>query len=210
MRPRPSPSRHEAPSEPLRPLPALLALIGAGQVLFWSAWWLGYRWLPEGALQGKAMAANLPLEALPLLPRMAAIFLWNALWAAAFAGAANLLRIRRLPLGFVPVLALWTLYGLFLGTNSFSTPLPVRPAPSPELALQRAGVFELTAYTLMAGATVNLARWRQEGWLTGRVRRLTPLPLQRQNWVLLALAAVLLAGAAIRETLAWCGQTGGC
>ncbi len=59
MRPRPSPSRHEAPSEPLRPLPALLALIGAGQVLFWSAWWLGYRWLPEGALQGKALAANL-------------------------------------------------------------------------------------------------------------------------------------------------------
>lgn len=195
---------------PFAPVLTFAALLAAAQALFWAAWWFGYRFLPEGALRGRTGAAALPLENLDPLWRALAVLAWNAFAACVFVAGANLLRVRQLPLGFVPPLAYWAMYGLILGTNSFAVPMAERPTPSPALFFQRSGVLELTAYLVVAAATAGRARWRQEGWLGGPVKRLEPRPPQPVERVMLALAAVLLIAGAVREVAQWCGAAGGC
>jgi hypothetical protein len=185
-------------------------LLGVAQVLFWTAWWVAYRILPEGALRGRTGAAALPLEHLEPVPRALAVLAWNALTAGAFVAGANLWRVRRLPLGFVPAVTYWILYGLMLGSNSFALPLTERPAPSLAVLLGRSGILELTAYLLVAAATADRARWLQEGWWGGRVRRLEPRPLGAVHRGMVLLAAVLLVAGAVREVAQWCAAAGGC
>lgn len=189
-------------------LSRLVGLYALAFALLWLAWWAGYHWLPESVLAGKTPAANLPLEHLPLWPRAAGIFAWNLVWAGLFAGAANLVRVRRLPLGCVAVLALWVLYGLTLGTNSFAEPLAVRPAPSLALLLQRAGIIEMSAYLFVTVATARQARLEQASFWGGPVKRLSPPPLTRGEWALIVLGLLLLAGAAAREAVMWCRAAG--
>lgn len=170
------------------------------QALFWCAWWVSYTFLPKGVLRGQFVAGMLPLERLGGVATVAAAILgWNALAATIFVAGANLLRVRQLSLGFVSTLIWWILSGLLLGTNSFSTRLPERPAPSLDVLLGRAGIFELTAYVLVAAATGTAARWSQEHWLGRPVRPLTPQPLGRPERFLLVLAAMLIVGGALRE-----------
>lgn len=183
---------------------------GLSQLLFWGAWWIGYLWLPEGLLRGGSIASQLPLEELGLWERTLGIIGWNGLWALLFAAGANLVRVRDWPMGFTAVLAMWGLYGLVLGTNSFAEPLPVRPAPSLLLVLQRSGFFELLAYLLVAGATAGLGRWSQDGWLYGKVRRLLPERLSPHDWLMLVAALLIMAFAAAREAIQWCAATGTC
>lgn len=186
----------------------LLSLFALALGLLFLAWWVGYHWLPEAALRGRSIAANLPLEHLPLWPRATGIFAWNLLWAGLFAGAANLLRVRRWPLGYVAVLGLWVFFGLTLGTNSFTEPRAVRPAPSLPLLLQSSGLYEMTAYLLITAATGRQARWEQAGWWDGRVKKLSPPPLTRGERALIILGILLIAGAAVREAIAWCAKAG--
>ncbi|MBE3590649.1 MAG: hypothetical protein IMW98_07495 [Firmicutes bacterium] len=195
---------------PLAPLRTFLQLFASAQGLFWLAWWAGYAWLPEGVLRGRMLPAALPLERLDTAGRVVAVLGWNVLAAAVFVAGANRLRVRRLPLGFVPPLVYWGLYGQLLGTNSFVPPLPERPAPSLATILARSGFMELTAYVLVAAATAGWSRWCQESWLGGPVRRLDPRPLRAPEYTMLAVAGVLLAAAALREVSQWCGASGGC
>lgn len=180
------------------------------QAVFWAAWWIGYLWLPEGLLRGGSVASRLPLEHLPMAQRIVAVIAWNALWALLFAAGANFVRVGEWPLGLTAVLTIWAFYGLVLGTNSFAEPLPVRPAPSLLLVLQRAGFLEALSYLLFAAATPGIARWRQASWLSGKVERIAPSPLSRSDWLLLGAAFLLLVLAAVREGVQWCGATGGC
>ncbi|MFO7246568.1 MAG: hypothetical protein FWJ62_07680 [Thermaerobacter sp.] len=145
-----------APGRPA-PLRTLVVLLIAAHALFWSAWWLGFSLLPEGVLRGSSAASLLPLERLGAVPRALAVLAWNAAVAALLVAGANLVRVGRLPLGVLPPLYYWTLYGLLLGTNSFATPLPERVAPSLAVLLGRAGVLELHAYLLVAAALLLAA-----------------------------------------------------
>lgn len=192
------------------PIVTFAGLFGVAQVLFWTAWWVAYRILPTGALSGRTGAAALPLEHLEPVPRALAVLAWNALVAGAFVAGANLWRVRRLPLGFVPALAYWMLYGLILGSNSFALPLAERPAPSLAVLLGRSGILELTAYLLVAAATADRARWLQEGWWRAHVRRLEPRPLGAVHRGMILLAAVLLVAGTVREVAQWCAAAGGC
>ncbi|HEX6988223.1 MAG TPA: hypothetical protein VF282_02040 [Bacillota bacterium] len=195
---------------PASPLRTLLLLVVVAQVLFWGAWWLGYTLLPEGVLRNTSGAAVVPLERLGGVARALAVLAWNGAAATLFVACANLLRVRRLPLGTIPPLAYWTLYGLLLGTNSFAAPAPERLAPSLAVLLNRAGVLELNAYLLVAAATAGRARWEQQAWWGGATRRVQPEPLGPAGWAMLAAAALLLIAGAVRETLMWCAAGGGC
>ena len=124
----------------------------AGQTLFWLAWWVGYQFLPVGAVRGVGLAAGLPLENLDPWPQAAAILGWNLMAAGLFVGVTNLMRWGKLPLGVIPVLYFWGMYGLLLGSNSFGVAMPERAAPSLVTLLQRVGFYEITAYTLVAWA----------------------------------------------------------
>ncbi|HEY8477756.1 MAG TPA: hypothetical protein VIN09_12910 [Chloroflexota bacterium] len=178
------------------------------QAAFWLAWGIGYFFLPDQSVRGAGLAFYLPLETLPFERRVAGIVLWNAVIAALVAGA-NLVRWGRLPLGVLPVVSYWVHYGLLLGTNSFAVPTLHRAAPSIATLLQRSGLFELTAYTLVAAATFEWGRWRQTGLLWGPLERLHPQGLRRSHVLLLLLAMLLLIGAAVREAATWMAVTGG-
>ncbi|MBS7626685.1 hypothetical protein KEJ51_06590 [Candidatus Bathyarchaeota archaeon] len=70
--------------------------------------------------------------------------------------ASNLFKMKGLPLGYPIILYHWTLYGALLGTNSFLIPSPLRPPPSIDAFSCGVGVYEITAYTLLATSTYDL------------------------------------------------------
>lgn len=197
------PGQHLTPS-----LPLWLQLVAWSQALFWGGWWVGFRWLPEALLRGRTVAGALPIDHLPPVFRTLAIFGWN-LGVLLFIGlVANQVQVRRWPTGFVVVQVLWAMYGLTLGTNSFAAPLPARPAPSLALLVQRAGIWELSAYTLAAMATASLGRARQHSWFSGPAEKLTPSALRPGQRLLLALSVTLLLAGAVREVITWCAAAG--
>lgn len=191
-------------------LPLWLRAVLWCQALFWGAWWIGYLWLPEGILRGKLIAAQLPIDHLPFLPRTLAVIGYNLLWMLLFAVWANRVQVRRWPLGLTAVNAMWLIFGLLLGTNSFGVPRPAPLRPTLDGFLLRPGVMELSAYLLAAIATASTGRVNQLEWLSGWAERLEPSPLRRRDWLLLAVALLLLVTAAVREVISWCNVTGGC
>ena len=116
--------------------------------------------------------------------------------------AANLFRIDRFPLGYLPVFFHWGMYGLILGTNSFGVVRDRPTVPSINRLVSSTGFLEIGAYTLLASATTGIWLYRQRSWTrwrTERVRdlsdaRLTPLEVGAS-----VLAAVLLIYGAARE-----------
>lgn len=197
-------------ARPFSPLRTLLLLIVIAQALFWSAWWFGYTFLPEGILRNSSGAALLPLERLSGVPRALAVLAWNGAAATFFVAGANRLRVGRLPLGIIPPLVYWTMYGLLLGTNSLAVAGLGRQAPSLAVLLSRSGILELNAYLLVAAATAGWARWEQRSWWRGPTRRLEPQPVGPVGWIMVAAAALLLIAGAVRETIMWCAAEGGC
>lgn len=174
------------------------------QALFWPAWLAAWLWLPDGALRGAGAAAHLPIDELPFWPRLLGIIAANTA-AALVVAAVNLLRWGAVPAGYIPAAAFWVHYGLLLGSNSFAVAMPNRLAPSLVTALSRAGFYELSAYVLVAAATAGIARWQQAGLWGGAVERLTPAPLQRGHWLMLAGAGLLIVLGAAVETVQWIG-----
>jgi hypothetical protein len=187
----------------------LLSLWCVAHLFFVGAWLLGYWLLPEGALRGVGVAANLPLEHLAFWLRFLGTVGANGL-VGLMVALTNRVQWVRLPLAVVPVLGYWVHYGLLLGSNSFAVPLPNRVPPLSPAVLERAGYYELTAYLLVAVATAGWARWRQTGWLAGQVERLEPAPLRRMEYALLTLACLLIGVGAFIETAQWCRAAGGC
>lgn len=200
----------DAGSRPASPVKTLLRLVLLSQALFWSSWLVGYWLLPEGVLRNSSVAAVLPLAGLGGVSRTLAVLAWNAGAAALFVAGANLVRVRRIPLGAIPPLAYWTFYGLLLGTNSLGVPEAQRLAPSLAVLLGRAGILELNAYLLVAAATAGWARWEQARWWGGGTRRVQPQPLGRAGRLMLAAAALLLIAGAVREIVMWCAVDGAC
>lgn len=135
------------------------ALLGLGLILFYVSWIVAYALLPEAVLRGKSGAAVLAgTEAAPSLLfefiRIAAI---NMAIAGLFIVLPNrLLQIDGYPLGYLPPLLWFVHYGLLLGTNSFSVPMPEPLAPS-WTVLARSGLYEIGAYCLIAASTHSIA-----------------------------------------------------
>lgn len=173
---------------------AILAL-SIGVLLNMAAWTLAFLFLPEGLLRGKTLAGRLPIgETGGLLRTLAEIFFYNLLIAGGLTAVANLFRVGDLPLGYVYAWGSWVLYGLFLGTDSFSLPRGGKLSPSLLRLAQSSGFYEIAAYTIIAAATVNLFLFRQTSWLnwhTQKVRDWRDVRLNRRE-VGLAVAALFL------------------
>lgn len=136
-----------------------ISLFVIGAILFTTAWYLSYHLLPEGLMRGKTGAAIIiGSDAAPtMLEEWGNIVLYN-LVALFVIVLINFIRYRdRFPLGYITPLGLIAFYAVFLGTNSFSMPMPEPMAPS--LAIfGRGGPYEMIAYMLVAVATYNQSR----------------------------------------------------
>ena len=174
-----------------------ISLFVIGAILFTVVWYLSYYFLPEGFLQGKTGSAIIVgSEVAPtMLEECGTIVMWN-LGALLVIVLVNFIRyLDRFPLGYVTPLGLITLYAVFLGTNSFSIPMPEPMAPSLSI-FGRGGPYEMTAFILVAVATYNQSRIV----LTEDIHRISPVPrMSLEQWVGVGLAIALIVFAGWRE-----------
>jgi hypothetical protein len=171
-------------------------------LLFVISWELSFYLLPEGVLRGKLLASRLPIQTPRLFTTFLRIYSINLIVGCGLVTVANFSQLRRLPMGYIVVMIHSVLYAILLGTNSFGIPGPGRFAPSLDTALGRSGIFEISAYVLVAAATRNLVIWRQQAFLTLKAEQVgSPRAwhLERGEGLLIIVALVVLAGANLRE-----------
>ncbi|WP_324715327.1 hypothetical protein U7230_08010 [Carboxydochorda subterranea] len=185
-----------------------LALWVGVAAAFVIAWVVSCAWLPEGMLRGifpgSRLAGGATTERTFVAEwlRIAGV---NLASAGLVTGVASLVETEGgFSLGYLVPLWNALLYGAFLGTNSFAIPIPQgRMAPS-FVVFGRSGIYEITAYVLLAVSLRGLARYRILGhWWSFRQQlvRIEPPGLRRQEWLGVVLALALLLAANAREAL---------
>ena len=178
-----------------------LSLYALGAALFLGAWVVSYLVLPDGVLRGRTgaqlLAGSEPAGTfLAQWVRIAAI---NLTVGALFVVAPNLLRSHGYPLGYATPLAWAVLYAIYLGTNSFTFPLPEGRMPPSLAVLGRSGPYEIGVYMLASVATYSLPRFELKGRLfRERIEPIPPSdrsPLSKEQWAGIAVAAIILLAA---------------
>ena len=183
-----------------------LATAGAiGVIGFVVAWTVAYLVLPEGA-------TRFTLRLLPSLDARAdsagvaaTLFIWNAAFGFGVIALASLYSVGPISLAYFAPWTWLVRFGIALGTNSFALFVPgARTSPLDlQSIISHAGIPELIAYILLATVLANASLWRQRR-ITDRnlirVRYLRDIRLTRLELSLVAVAFVLLAGAALIET----------
>ena len=142
------------------------ALLGVVMAALLGAWILSYLLLPEGLLRGRTAAQALAgndlaggsvwLEWLRLLAiNLGALFISII--------APNLFRTEKdYPLGYTSTTLVAVVFGVTLGTDSFSLPMGGKMLPT--LAIfGSSGLYEIIAYVLAAAATISISRYRLLG-----------------------------------------------
>ena len=180
-----------------------LALFGLGAALFTLTWTLSYFFLPEGVLRGRTGSAMLAGDeaAGSFVAEWLKIVTLNLMAGSLIVVANRIYRYRGYPLGYIIPLAWLTVYAVFLGTNSFSIPLPERMAPSLAV-LGRSGLYEMAAFMLVAVATYSINLYEVTRLIPADYVPVTPKPrfsLTLEQWVGLGLAIVVLLAATARE-----------
>ncbi len=179
------------------------ALYGLGLLLFFAAWLVSYRFLPEAVLRGRTLAAVLAgrdaadtffLE----FVRIAGI---NLVIAAVFVLVPNrLVAVGRLPLGYVPPLVWAVIYGVVIGTDSF-TFISGGGRLAPSLTVfGRSGLYEIAAYCLLAASTHDIAVSRSRSLLSMRSEPIVPRPSLRAR---VHLPGVITATLLLMAACAW-------
>ena len=176
-----------------------------GIVGFVVAWTLAYLVLPEGA-------TRFTLELLPTLDARAdsagvatTLFVWNAGFGFGVIALASLYSVGPISLAYFAPWTWLVRFGIALGTNSFALFVPGARIPPLDVRsiISHAGIPELIAYIVLATVLANASLWRQRR-LTDRnlvrIRHLRDIRLTRVELSLVAVAFVLLAGAALIET----------
>lgn len=174
-----------------------------GFVFFLGTWHLGYHLLPEGALKGSSIAAQAAGEEVSgtLAGELIRILLINVIMGTMIVSFNLALRINKFPLGYLVPMVWFILYGLILGSNSFSIPMDRRMGPSFNV-IQRSGIYEMAAYTLIAVATFNISRFEiKKLFLTNPERTAGPSRFRRQQYVALAVGLLVLFLSNVRESL---------
>jgi hypothetical protein len=166
-----------------------------GVVLFVGAWIASYYLLPERALSGVVVSPGLVTESPDAWSTFAQLIVVNLVLGMGSIIFGNHFRIGRVPIGYVSPLFWAALYGVFLGTNSFDVSAGGKIAPTFAVVWTRSGVLEITAYLMLAAATVRLVVWQKPSLLartSEKVRRVRDVPLNRWEIVLAIFAFVLL------------------
>ena len=167
--------------------------LALGLAVMYLAWMIGYVLMPEGVLRGKTGAGFVS----GVLHEDASVFLlaliWNSATAFVVMPLVGLLAVGRLSLGYVLGLGNFALYGIFLGTNSFSNPRPEALPPGLHV-FGATGPWEIGSYMLVAAALATRYRFRQKHWLGGGTTRISRQgeKLGAGPWIALVIAALTI------------------
>jgi len=168
------------------------------------AWLIAYLLIPEAALKGIFPSAGFISEQSSLWDTLAFILVYNILIACGLILAANLFRIGSLPLGYLIIIFHWSMYGLFLGSNSFDISRSDKIFPSLSHLISSVGFLEISAYSFLAAASINLFIYHQKTLWTfksTKVREFNQIILTKSEYVIITLAFVMLIAAGFKESL---------
>jgi hypothetical protein len=182
----------------------LLSVWIIGIMLNSIAWHIGYNFLPQGILKEIFLSSPLVPVQGEMEKTILSILLYNIVIASGLIFVANLYRIKWFPLGYVPVFFHWALYGLFLGTNSFDLGKIEKISPSFLHLIGSVGFIEISAYTFLAVASINLYLYRQQSFWTlkaEKVRDWSQVRLVQAEYILIAIAYLLIIWAAYKESI---------
>ncbi len=178
------------------------ALLGLVLLIFLGAWALSYAFLPEEVLRGRNVAQILAgndlaegsiwLEWLRILAINLGVMLLLII-------APNVLRTEGdYPLGYGTVTLLAIVFGVTLGTNSFTISLGGKLPPAAAI-FGSSGLYEIIAYVLAAAATASIAKYRLVGkWPRQTIEGIAPSQAkpvirERTAGILLAITILLIA-----------------
>ncbi len=155
------------------------SLLTACIILFLTAWLLGYYYLPEGVFRASAEAqmsrSALSSSSTSVLEEWFKIFRANILPVVFILLGSMLIKVNGISFGYFVALYNITVYGIFVGTNSFAIPFPVRMVPSLDI-LGRSGPYEMTALILLAAATYFWPRFEVKRIFQTNPERVHPDP----------------------------------
>jgi hypothetical protein len=175
-----------------------IALYAVGLILFYLAWFFSYSFLPEGLLRGYGAAAKLAGDrSSPVLVAEWVKIVGINLFSCLLVYTSNWFMIKnRFPLGYLIPLQWFIIYGLLMGSNSFSIPLERAIAPS-LAAFGRSGPYEIGAYALLAAATARRFKYRLSSFFAQPVAiessQREPLRSGERIALLLAILVLLLS-----------------
>jgi len=171
-------------------------------ILFFISWTVSYLILPEGIIRGIGLLPNLAGEeaAETLIKEFITIVGLNAVgWIIILIGN-YILRVKNFSFGYLIPIAWMIMYGIVLGTNSFSISVGEKMAPSLTV-LGRSGIYEMMAGSLFAVSTDFISSNYSKDFKTKSV----PIPknkrtkMNKKNWVGIAVSFIILSLAALRE-----------
>lgn len=188
----------------------VLLLYGLYTLLHNIAFLAGYYLLPEGFMRGSPQAAIGRAAATgSFWSEFAMTLLINLGLMAGLAVFLNLTQVKGLPTGYVIPISYGIVSGLIVGTNSFTgSDLKQFNAWEGTALGTSIGGVETLAYMLIIAATAGIgiqyyrSWWRWSGdWAPTKIKNFRDIRLSRAEIGCLILGALLLVGAAYRETV---------
>jgi hypothetical protein len=179
-----------------------ISLYGLGLVLFFISWTIAYYLLPEGILRGFGVLGNLAGDkaAETIWREFIKIFGLNLIGLSFVVIGNYILRVKYFSFGYLIPLAWMIIYGVTLGTNSFS--IPLEEAMMPTLSVfSRSGLYEMMAVVLLAVATNTISVNYSES-ISSKSKPIPKderVPLKKEQWISIGISILILAGAALRE-----------
>jgi hypothetical protein len=171
-------------------------------ILFVLSWTISYLIFPEGIIRGigslPGMAGNVASET--LIKEFLTIFGLNSVgWVLILIGN-YILKVKNFSFGYLIPIAWMIMYGIVLGTNSFSISIGQKMAPSFSV-LGRSGLYEMMAGVLFAVSTDFITANYSKDLKTSS----EPIPknkrekMKRQNVIGIIISFIILSTAALRE-----------
>lgn len=166
------------------------------------SWLIAYYFLPEGLLRGKTPLNNLAGDsaASSLVSEFLIIFSLNIAASSVIVVGNYILRVKYFAFGYLVPLAWTILYGVTLGTNSFTFTMAEKMAPTIRVFL-RSGPYEMMAAVLLAVATDCISINKSNSFFekSEPIPRLKRGKMKPENWLAAAVSILILAAAAFRE-----------
>jgi len=171
-------------------------------ILFVLSWTFSYLILPEGIIRGIGILPGMAGEgaAETLIKEFLTIFGLNSVgWVIILIGN-YILKVKNFSFGYLIPIAWMVMYGIVLGTNSFSISIGAKMAPNLSV-LGRSGIYEMMAGCLFAVSTDFITANYSKDFKTSSI----PIPknerekIKKENVISIIISFIILSTAALRE-----------
>ncbi len=174
-----------------------------GLVIFFASWLLSFHLFPEGIMRDTSLASKMAGSdiSVSIEKELTRLFIVNLIMSAVIVLFNLSFRINNIPLGYLIPPVWFLLYGLILGSNSFTIAMTERIAPSLSV-LGRSGLYEMAAYTLIAVSTYNISRFEIKALFKTNPEKINkPIVFRSQQYIGLIVALLILLASNIIEAL---------